>query len=136
MPLPAATPREPIHTRRIECQGFLRQDGLWDIEGRLTDGKTYSFKNEYRGEVKVGDQTGTQIFSTDAQTGQIVVFVGVTSQDKHVLMVFRWTAPGLLKEATRPVFDSILGSVRFGPITSSQPLPAAPIAKPSPAATR
>jgi hypothetical protein len=55
MPLPAATPREPIHTRRIECQGFLRQDGLWDIEGRLTDGKSYSFKNEHRGEVKVGD---------------------------------------------------------------------------------
>jgi hypothetical protein len=55
MPLPAATPREPIHTRRIECQGYLRQDGLWDIEGRLTDGKSYSFKNEHRGEVKVGD---------------------------------------------------------------------------------
>jgi hypothetical protein len=55
MPLPAATPREPIHTRRIECQGYLRQDGLWDIEGRLTDGKSYSFKNEHRGEVKIGD---------------------------------------------------------------------------------
>ena len=55
MPLPAATPREPIHTRRIEMQGYLRQDGLWDIEGRLTDGKSYSFQNEYRGEVKVGD---------------------------------------------------------------------------------
>lgn len=55
MPLPAATPREPIHTRRIECQGYLRQDGLWDIEGRLTDGKSYALKNEHRGEVKVGD---------------------------------------------------------------------------------
>lgn len=55
MPLPAASPREPIHTRRIEMQGYLRQDGLWDIEGRLTDGKSYAFKNDYRGEVKVGD---------------------------------------------------------------------------------
>ena len=55
MPLPAVAPREPIHTRRIEMQGFLREDGLWDIEGRLTDGKSYAFKNDHRGEVKVGD---------------------------------------------------------------------------------
>jgi len=59
MPLPAATPREPIHTRRIEMQGYLRQDGLWDIEGRLTDGKSYAFKNDYRGEVKVGASPST-----------------------------------------------------------------------------
>jgi hypothetical protein len=55
MPLSEAVPREPIHTRRIEMQGFLRGDGLWDIEGRLTDGKSYAFSNEYRGELKVGD---------------------------------------------------------------------------------
>jgi hypothetical protein len=55
MPLSEAVSREPIHTRRIECTGFLRKDGLWDIEGRLTDGKSYAFKNDYRGEVKVGE---------------------------------------------------------------------------------
>jgi hypothetical protein len=55
MPLPNAVPRDPIHTRRIECQGFRRQDGLWDIEGRLTDAKSYDFKNEHRGEVKAGE---------------------------------------------------------------------------------
>ncbi|HVA11770.1 MAG TPA: DUF2889 domain-containing protein [Stellaceae bacterium] len=55
MPLPEAAPRELIHTRRIEGHGYRRQDGLWDIEGRLTDGKTYAFKNEYRGEVKAGE---------------------------------------------------------------------------------
>jgi hypothetical protein len=55
MPLPAATPREPIHTRQIECRGYRREDGLWDIEGHLTDTKTYSFSNEHRGEVKPGE---------------------------------------------------------------------------------
>lgn len=55
MPLPNAAPRELIHTRRIEGHGYKRADGLWDIEGRLTDGKSYAFGNEYRGEVKPGE---------------------------------------------------------------------------------
>ncbi|MGQ7819302.1 DUF2889 domain-containing protein [Metapseudomonas furukawaii] len=30
-------PRTLLHTRSIECRGFLRADGLYDIEGRLQD---------------------------------------------------------------------------------------------------
>jgi len=54
MPLSSAAPREPIHTRQIECRGFRRADGMWDIEGHLTDTKTYAFDNEWRGEVLPG----------------------------------------------------------------------------------
>lgn len=54
MPLPAPTPREHLHTRTVTCQGFLRQDGLWDIEGRIVDVKTYPFENEWRGRVETG----------------------------------------------------------------------------------
>ena len=35
------TGRRLIHRRLVECQGFLRPDGLWDIEGRLNDSKTH-----------------------------------------------------------------------------------------------
>lgn len=55
MPLPAATARELIHTREIRCQGYLRADGLWDIDGHLVDTKTYGFKNDDRGEIKPGE---------------------------------------------------------------------------------
>ncbi len=56
MPLSAPiAEREHLHDRRYEFQGFRRADGLWDIEGRMTDSKTYSFPNEHRGEVKAGD---------------------------------------------------------------------------------
>jgi hypothetical protein len=55
MPLTPAVPREHIHTRTVECRGFRRADGMWDIEGHLTDVKTYSFRNEHRGEVAAGD---------------------------------------------------------------------------------
>lgn len=35
--------REPIHTRQIECVGYRRDDGLWDIEGHIVDTKTYDY---------------------------------------------------------------------------------------------
>lgn len=41
MPLPAPAPRTLKHTRTVECRGYEREDGLWDIEGHLTDVKTY-----------------------------------------------------------------------------------------------
>ncbi|MHA1598121.1 MAG: DUF2889 domain-containing protein [Alphaproteobacteria bacterium] len=47
--------RRHIHTRDIRCQGFKRDDGLWDIEGRLVDTKTYDFDNIDRGVIKSGD---------------------------------------------------------------------------------
>ncbi len=41
MPLSKAAPRRPIHTRAIECRGYEREDGLWDIEAHLVDTKAY-----------------------------------------------------------------------------------------------
>jgi hypothetical protein len=55
MPLSAAPPREPIHTRRIDCRGYRRADGLWDIEGHLTDVKAYDFDTQFRGHVAAGE---------------------------------------------------------------------------------
>jgi hypothetical protein len=55
MQLSKASKRKHIHTRRIECLGYERDDGLWDIEGQITDTKTYSFENEDRGKVEIGE---------------------------------------------------------------------------------
>lgn len=52
--LPPAAAREPIHTRRIVCNGYRRADGLWDIEGELTDVKSYPFDNKFRGPIPPG----------------------------------------------------------------------------------
>jgi hypothetical protein len=54
MPLSPPVSRKHIHTREIRCQGFQRDDGLWDIEGRIVDTKTYSFSNEDRGTIAAG----------------------------------------------------------------------------------
>ena len=55
MPLSPPAERQHIHTRRVTCQGFRRADGLWDIEGHITDVKTYPFANDYRGTIEPGD---------------------------------------------------------------------------------
>lgn len=49
MPLSPPVKRNPLHTRKITCQGFLREDGLMDIEGRMVDTKAYDFPNHDRG---------------------------------------------------------------------------------------
>jgi hypothetical protein len=50
MPLPEAAPRKLIHTRRIECKGYEREDGLWDIEANLVDTKTYAHTRRHGGQ--------------------------------------------------------------------------------------
>lgn len=56
MPLtPPQATRELVHTRAMECRGFARDDGMWDIEGHLTDAKAYSFDNRYRGAMAAGE---------------------------------------------------------------------------------
>lgn len=55
MPLsPPLSERTPLHTRRVVCQGYRRPDGLWDIEGHITDSKAYDFTTEERGAVSAG----------------------------------------------------------------------------------
>ena len=49
MPLTESAARKLAHTRVVTCQGFEREDGLWDIEGRIVDTKPYRFQNRDRG---------------------------------------------------------------------------------------
>lgn len=43
MPLPESAPRQHLHTRAVSYRGYLREDGLWDIEAEMSDVKTYDF---------------------------------------------------------------------------------------------
>ena len=59
MPLSAPVARQHLHTRRVTCTGYFREDGLFDIEGQITDEKTYEQDNEWRGKLKAGDRCTT-----------------------------------------------------------------------------
>lgn len=54
MPLSPPAARRPIHKRQIEVNGYQRDDGLWDIEGRVLDTKSYRFE-EHERVVPAGD---------------------------------------------------------------------------------
>jgi len=44
MPLPVPqVERQLTHTRRVRFEGYKRADGLWDIEGHLTDIKNHDY---------------------------------------------------------------------------------------------
>ncbi len=56
MPLPPPpVERTKLHNRIYDFQGYQRADGLWDIEGRIVDTKTYAFANDFRGEILPGE---------------------------------------------------------------------------------
>lgn len=43
MPLPPAGPREELHVRQIDMRGYRRADGLFEVDARVNDRKTYTF---------------------------------------------------------------------------------------------
>ena len=54
MSLSAPAPRKHLHTRTIKCEGFEREDGLFDIEASIVDQKTYAVDEPYRGHRPAG----------------------------------------------------------------------------------
>lgn len=55
MSLSTPAPRRKLHTRSIHCEGFRRDDGLWDIEASIVDTKSYAYDEPLRGRREAGD---------------------------------------------------------------------------------
>ena len=55
MPLPAPAERRHLHTRSVSYRGYLREDGLWDIEAQMSDVKTYAFERSDGGALQPGE---------------------------------------------------------------------------------
>jgi len=54
MPLSQPVQREQLHLRDIQVWGYHRSDGLYDIEGHLTDTKPYALDSDDRGVLPPG----------------------------------------------------------------------------------
>jgi len=55
MPLPPPAARRHIHSRTVQCEGFLREDGLWEVEAALLDTKPFAHDDFERGRRQPGD---------------------------------------------------------------------------------
>ncbi len=48
-------PRRLMHRRAIDCNGYLRDDGLWEVEARLVDTKPFPRHDQFRGDLPAGE---------------------------------------------------------------------------------
>ena len=55
MSLSPASPRQHLHTRAVTYRGFLREDGLWDIDCTLSDTKSVDIHMRERGVLPAGE---------------------------------------------------------------------------------
>ena len=102
--LSEAVKRDRVHTREINLNGYRRDDGLIDIEGEITDVKTYSFPNRERGMINAGDPIHhMQVRITINMELEIVAAEAVTVSGPYAIC----------PSATR-VFDRLVG-LTIGP---------------------
>ena len=104
MPLPDSSPRKHVHTRAIDYRGYQRDDGLWDIEAHMTDTKTYSFENTWRGEVAAGEPLHEMLLR-------------VTIDDEFVIrdvVAVTDNSPFRMCPDITPAYSSLIG-IRMGP---------------------
>ncbi len=81
MPLPTPAARERLHTRTVECQGFRRDDGLWDIDAQLVDTKSYPFPNRFRGEIQAGEPLHNLFLRLTVDDHFVVREIAVSTDD-------------------------------------------------------
>lgn len=81
MPLSKPAARAPIHNRTIVCEGFRREDGLWDLEGRLVDTKSYPFANTWRSKVEAGEPLHEMLVRLTVDESYTVVAVEAASDN-------------------------------------------------------
>ena len=79
MPLPAAQPRQAQHSRTISMQGFLRQDGFYEVDAHLVDTKTSVLSVNGGRVVQAGDPIHDMsvrlVFDTDLQVVDVVASI-------------------------------------------------------------
>jgi hypothetical protein len=86
MPLIPPQPREAIHTRAIEINGYRRADGLYDVEAHLTDTKTFGQTNYDRGTIPAGEPVHDMwLRLTIDDTMQIVDVDAVSDKTPYVM---------------------------------------------------
>ncbi len=78
MSLPPPSARRKLHNRTIVCEGYEREDGLYDIDARIVDTKTFAVDHSKRGQIPPGsaihDMELRLTVDTDKVVREIAVF--------------------------------------------------------------
>ena len=102
--LSPAVPREAVHKRQINCNGFVRADGLYDIEAKLTDHKTYDFPSDFRGTVTPDLAVHHMVLRITIDRDRVI-------QHAEAITI---TGPYAICPTANAVFDNLVG-LQIGP---------------------
>ena len=102
--LSPAVPREAVHKRQINCNGFVRADGLYDIEAELTDHKTYDFPSDFRGTVTPDLAVHHMVLRITIDRARVI-------QHAEAITI---TGPYAICPTANAVFDNLVG-LQIGP---------------------
>jgi hypothetical protein len=102
--LSPAVPREAVHKRQINCNGFVRADGLYDIEAELTDHKTYDFPSDFRGTVTPDLAVHHMVLRITIDRDRVI-------QHAEAITI---TGPYAICPTANAVFDNVVG-LQIGP---------------------
>ena len=102
--LSPAVPREAVHKRQINCNGFVRADGLYDIEAELTDHKTYDFPSDFRGTVTPDLAVHHMVLRITIDRDRVI-------QHAEAITI---TGPYAICPTANAVFDNLIG-LQIGP---------------------
>lgn len=94
MPLPRPTPRKLLHTRQVDLRGYLREDGLVDIEAHLTDKKPFSFANRDRDGILAGEPLH-EMWVRMTVTGDLEIIACEASMDATPYAICPQIAPNM-----------------------------------------
>ncbi|MFA7667153.1 MAG: DUF2889 domain-containing protein [Burkholderiaceae bacterium] len=100
MTLSEPVARRPMHTRRVLCEGFLRDDGLWDIEGRIVDTKPYVYTEPYRGRREPGSEVHDMLIRLTIDDDMVV----------HAIEVDMPSVPYPTCTGVKPNYDRLVGA--------------------------
>jgi hypothetical protein len=112
---------DPAHSAYMDGSGFANGPQLVILaqprpaEGTLAEALAAVIgesAGDVTGDVSVGERPAALRQTVDARSGQIIAFVGFEAADGATLNIFRWTTPGILRDASQPVLLAILASVR------------------------
>ncbi len=135
MPLPTPTNRAQQHTRRVTCEGYKREDGLWDIEGHLLDTKNIpiELKERENGILPAGEPVHSMsirlTIDLDMNIRDVAAsmdhtpFSGCPSiADRYKLLIGTRIAPGFTK-LTKDLFSGVSGCTHLlellGPVATT-----------------
>lgn len=104
MSLPPPAPRRHMHTRSIRCEGFERDDGLWDIEARIVDTKTYAYDEPFRGRREPGEPVHDMAVRLTLDAQMVVRDIAVDMR----------STPYAACQGAAPGFSALIGR-RIGP---------------------